>query len=305
MVSSSHHSLHGLCCHFRRRLCLYPWYLYGSNSRNGSGKWKGRCYLLLRKAYQGILCLSQKYSILTRTFARQAVFLLLVWAAGLPVIMNPSNSIAVSLTQVDNANLYFSAWGAFVGIFIICGSLAKEMFGYNMFQMAGSVANSQRGHWYALLGASVIVLGSSIRVLKSFKCNLEVMQSAPTCRETKFAISASVFATLVALGATYGSVRGLIVAFQECMLAGIMMILWCFGLIFVTFGEGPGHSIGNLFFATWACFLLSVLLTAETYRAYVASMYQHESPRVQDSAMGPEDDEEAPMETIPVQDDDL
>jgi hypothetical protein len=38
---------------------------------------------------------------------------------------------------------------------------------------------------------------------------------------------------------------------------------------YITFGEGPGHAIGNLYFATWASFVLSVLLFAEGYREYL------------------------------------
>lgn len=36
----------------------------------------------------------------------QSVFILVLWGAGLPVIMNPSQSLAVTGDTVKNANLY-------------------------------------------------------------------------------------------------------------------------------------------------------------------------------------------------------
>jgi hypothetical protein len=60
-----------------------------------------------------------------------ALFLLVLWCVGLPIIMSPSRSIAVSLSDnglsyVWNANLYFFSWASFICIAYICGSLAKE-----------------------------------------------------------------------------------------------------------------------------------------------------------------------------------
>jgi hypothetical protein len=60
-----------------------------------------------------------------------SVFLLLIWVCGLPIIMNPSRSMAVTasstfgLSVVINANLYFFSWAAFACIVYICGSYAR------------------------------------------------------------------------------------------------------------------------------------------------------------------------------------
>merc|ERR1712176_300205 len=43
-------------------------------------------------------------------------------------------------------------------------------------------------------------------------------------------------------------------------------VIWTIGLAVITFGEGPGHSLGNLFFATWGGFITSVLITADCFR---------------------------------------
>ena len=63
-----------------------------------------------------------------------AILLLAFWCAGLPVIMNPSQSIAVTttistvsgFTFVYSANLYFATWAAFFTIIFICGSFVQD-----------------------------------------------------------------------------------------------------------------------------------------------------------------------------------
>ena len=41
---------------------------------------------------------------------------------------------------------------------------------------------------------------------------------------------------------------------------------------FITFSDGPGGQIGNLYFATWISFLMSVFLFAGNFRDYVSGM---------------------------------
>lgn len=56
-----------------------------------------------------------------------------------------------------------------------------------------------------------------------------------------------------------------------------MVIIWSFGLGFITFGSGPGQNIGNLYFATWGSFILSVLLAGESIREYLGVQEQANS----------------------------
>lgn len=190
------------------------------------------------------------------------------------MIMNPANSIAVGYTDYLNANLYFSSWLAFFAAAWIAGDLAKELYGMDLVGMASPIAKARRGKWYALIATSLIVMSSSVRVFRAFPCSAEVMAKSPTCRQTKFAISAGVIGTLFAMVATLLMARGSFSHRADWCSSAIMVIIWSFGLGFITFGSGPGQNIGNLYFSTWASFTLSVLLAAESFREYLSMREQ-------------------------------
>jgi hypothetical protein len=212
--------------------------------------------------------------------------------------MNPRNSIAVGYTQVVDANLYFASWGTFACVLWICGSLAKLLYGFDIASRAAPIVKSRQGKWYALVAGSIIVMGASIRIFLAFECSLDAMQKAPTCRQTKFAISAGVIGTLASAMFTIFQNSYTIMREHEWAGSIVMLITWTFGLVYITFGEGPGHSIGNLYFATWGSFVLSVLIFAECCQEFLAIRQQAANP-------SPSSDEvhESTMQDIPMVED--
>jgi len=183
--------------------------------------------------------------------------------------MNPGNSIAVGYTDYLDANLYFSSWLACLSAVWIAGDLAKELYGVDVVGMASPKVKSRRGKWYALIATSLIVMGSSVRVFLAFPCSSQAMAKSPICRQTEFAISAGVIGTLFAMVATLCMAKGNFSQLLDWCSSIVMAIIWCFGLGFITFGSGPGHNIGNLYFATWGSFILSILLVGESYREHM------------------------------------
>lgn len=166
-----------------------------------------------------------------------------------------------------NANLYLASWASFFCIFWIVGALVGEMYGIFFGNIVKSNVQTRQGKWYALLAASVVVMAASVRVYTAFECDLQVMKAAPTCAASTYAIAASVIATATALLLTLtGCFTSVIARRIEGAGAVLMVPIWSIGLGFITFGEGPGRSIGNLFFATWAAFVISCLIVAECYR---------------------------------------
>jgi hypothetical protein len=184
--------------------------------------------------------------------------------------MNPANSIAVGYTDYLNANLYFGSWLTFFVSIWIAGDLAKEMYGMDIVGMVSPHVKARRGKWYALIATSLIVMSSSVRVFRAFPCSADIMTKSPTCRQTKFAISAGVIGTLFSMGATLYTARGKFSHRSDWISSAVMVIIWSFGLGYITFGSGPGQNIGNLYFATWGSFTLSVLLAAESVREYLS-----------------------------------
>ena len=76
--------------------------------------------------------------------------------------------------------------------------------------------------------------------------------------------------------------KQLLTALSDFVINTVFLILWCFGVSYITFGASPGSTIGNLYFSTWITFLLSVFSFAVSFREFVASRQQsgnnHEQP---------------------------
>ena len=204
-----------------------------------------------------------------------------LWGLGIAVIMNPKRGIASSFTAVVNANLYFSSWACFCCCIWLVGSLAQEMFGFDVTR-----TSPKRAKAYALVASSLVVMGSSVRIFSSFQCSRAEMQGVAVCARTKFAISAGVVGFLISIIWTIAVHVGLKVPFFELFGSLILLIIWIFGLSFITFGDGPGHSIGNLYFATWICLILSIFLFAEAFTE-VLGAYQTGSEQQEQSSSNP------------------
>merc|ERR1712086_1007896 len=103
-------------------------------------------------------------------------------------------------------------------------------------------------------------------------CKEITMQSNNTCTDSKVAIASTVMSGVLCLvmmgtGTTLG---GSLAEYVESIGAACTTLVWTLTVPFVTFGDGPGHSLGNLFFATWGGFSISVLITADCFREYIS-----------------------------------
>jgi hypothetical protein len=57
----------------------------------------------------------------------------------------------------------------------------------------------------------------------------------------------------------------------DLIASGVFLIMWCFGVGFITFGGGPGSTIGNLYFSTWISFILSIVMFSGNFSEYLSS----------------------------------
>jgi hypothetical protein len=187
--------------------------------------------------------------------------------------------VCVGYTQIVNANLYLASWASFLCVFWIVGDLVGQLYGILLGGIVKSNVTTRRGRWYTLVAASVVVLAASVRVFRAFECDLQVMEAAPTCFDSRYAIATSSIGTftallLVTITAGWCCRNSTVALRMEGVGAVLMVIIWSIGLGFITFGEGPGRSIGNLFFATWAAFIISCLIVAECYRDVIGSRHE-------------------------------
>eukprot|EP00558_Chaetoceros_sp_UNC1202_P008644 CAMPEP_0197246256 /NCGR_PEP_ID=MMETSP1429-20130617/10759_1 /TAXON_ID=49237 /ORGANISM="Chaetoceros sp., Strain UNC1202" /LENGTH=315 /DNA_ID=CAMNT_0042706875 /DNA_START=33 /DNA_END=980 /DNA_ORIENTATION=+ len=184
-----------------------------------------------------------------------------LWCAAVAVIHNPMNDLAVEQTAtyrigVKNPNLYFFSWASFVSSAYVLTSLGQE---YRVVNVDRTHRNIVR--WYMLLVASIIVLGSSSK-LKTKNEGLCDMNINELCRRTNYAVALGVIGAALAIIPIVLTHMGALITMVEGIIAFTSLVFYCVGVAAITNSKyGPANTIGNLYFASWAGFLLSVLLT--------------------------------------------
>mmetsp|Transcript_748 Transcript_748/g.992 ORF Transcript_748/g.992 Transcript_748/m.992 type:complete len:323 (+) Transcript_748:112-1080(+) len=197
-----------------------------------------------------------------------------VWAGGLPVIMNPDNGLGqrddtVSFDStnttdpsfkpeiiVANANLYFSSWGAFIAILYIVGNMAHEAnLGTDVLRRAPPKTTL----WYTLCAASFVVMVASSRFFHTFCGTDNEDDGSEICKRTKFGICIGVFGTLFTSGLSIMSTMGRPPLMVETGVSFLLIVMYSFGVAYLTFKTGPATAISNFYFSTWAGFVISLL----------------------------------------------
>jgi hypothetical protein len=198
-------------------------------------------------------------------------FLLLIfWCAGLPTIMNPSNGYAVTrdlgAPLVLNSNLYFFAWVTFICALYIFGHWMQEITGRDV----ASQVTPKYAKWGGILATSIVVLAASAKIHQDTKCT-SVFKGTEFCQRTSFAVSLGVLGMVIAMVAIFLMKREKMALKVEAALAFVLVVLYTFGVGFITFGGGPATGIGNLYFATWIGFGISVFLGFATFKDFMAA----------------------------------
>merc|ERR1712113_574770 len=121
---------------------------------------------------------------------------------------------------------------------------------------------------------SIIILITSADLLGdacSDNCyqNIDGCYQAKSCRATKFAISIGVIFGLVSLVSIVLSHLGTLQLVGELFLSVLSLVFYSFGVGFITADEGPGSSLGNLYFATWAGFIFSMMIVVMCASEYL------------------------------------
>ena len=220
--------------------------------------------------------------------------------------MGPNNGIAVAGNVVVNANLYFFSWISFAVCVLLTLSLLQETMGIDARQTEGKQAR-----WFFLFASSLVVMGSATRVFNadSNPCdqdefNGEEINGEKFCKRAKFAIALGVISVVAALAMTLAVFKHLAAAIIELGVSSLLIILWTFGVGFITFGgaSSPGTSIGNLYFSTWISFVLTVLLFGKSFQETLG-MAQAGPSTTNDPTAPDENNHDATPPTLPNEED--
>lgn len=113
-----------------------------------------------------------------------------------------------------------------------------------------------------LLCISVIVLASAAAYHSSEDCRAS---DGATCKRNKYAISLGCIGAFIALVISFVANSGKLEMYFETASAFLMFALYTAGVAVITFNDGSGTTIGNLYFSTWAGFIASIFLLVECY----------------------------------------
>ena len=200
-----------------------------------------------------------------------ALFLLVIWCVSWPIIMNMDHAIAVIAAQgggifILNANLYFFTWLSLGAILYIVTSTFQEFAGLSL------IPSRTNARWWALAAASIIVMASAARVLRDTStCQLAAFDDSEYCRRTRWAVGLGCISTIIALFFLVASRCFTLFLSVEFAISTLLLVLWCFGVGFITFGNTPGATISNIYFGAWIAFVVTVFQFGDNFREFMAA----------------------------------
>lgn len=242
-----------------------------------------------------------------------AVMAQLTWICGMPVIMDPGRSIAVSkgrsyelgetqlilegeekvgadFTYIRNANIYFFSWLSTIATVYICGRFARAI------TIRHNVA-SWTGLWYLSTLASLVVLVDSVELFKAFDCVKDDLGSG-LCLSTTYALSLGCVGTLLGFIASLLATFGMFPQWAELLFSILIFCLYMAGVTMITFNDGPGTSIGNLYFATWMGTGVAAFVLGRSYHALIQSYMHRKDPKNKKDDQKLPDNVETPEEPV-------
>jgi hypothetical protein len=185
----------------------------------------------------------------------------------MPYLMTPSNGLAVVGTDgfntVSAGNLYFFSWFSLINSFILWFQYLRSAYG------VGGAVDSDAANkdfsplvWGGVCAANFVAMLAAIRI---YQGKLVCDGNDALCKRTKFAISLGTISAFVS--AIWMFVGHKFAAKTDTGLSVLMLILWTFGVAYITFGSSaPGAFLGNLYFSTWISFVLVLSVSSANLR---------------------------------------
>lgn len=212
-----------------------------------------------------LLCLFPRTYLYVYSVKIGGVTSLLTFLLWFTVIINNQHShssLAVNEHgEILTANLYYFTWASI----FTCGINTSTYF-KRAFQHAQHIEESYMlVLWFAIIKVCFVVLSSSLHVYINIHsvCTSYNFYSS-TCYRTVFAIIAGVLGEVVAfIAAVFRifEIKHWIIV--EASSAIFLAILYSFGAAYITGMSGPGQSVGDLYYATWLCFFISLTIARE------------------------------------------
>ncbi|KAL3939126.1 MAG: hypothetical protein SGARI_001484, partial [Bacillariaceae sp.] len=147
------------------------------------------------------------------------------WCAGLPAILDPENSLAVSPENaILNANLFFFSYASLFFSILLLGNWFEQKNGDDH-------SPTQLG-WVLLTATSIIAMASAIDVFRQEGCK---KNGSSFCNRSRFAIYGGMASGAVALVMVL--LRGKAPLPCQGLIGLLLFITWACGISYITFGS--------------------------------------------------------------------
>lgn len=210
------------------------------------------------------------------------LILVALWISTVAVVTDSRHGIAVDqYGAVENGNLYYFSWAGFMTSIILMVNYLQQAFGLDV---AGGIRNRsvRMTAWSALLSTSLVVMGSSANYYDT-SCGGEDQRNK--CDRAFFGIVLGAVSSLTSVGIVGMKIATRRAPFLlEAVGSFLLVVLYGFGVAILTSQKGPGAALGNLYYFTWASFLVSFLLLTSCFEDYSAAA----AASAQDGASAPD-----------------
>ncbi len=179
------------------------------------------------------------------------------WAAGLPAILDPDHNLAITPTYaIANANLFFFSYASMMFSILLLGSWYEDM--------RGDEASPTAQQWLLLAAVSLTGMSSSVAYYQSSSCKQD---DSELCRRTRFSVYLGMTTAILSLACV--AARSKLPLECQGLTSFLLIVCWACAVSYVTFGSGPGTTLGSLYFATWAAFFLCINITATAVKTVI------------------------------------
>jgi hypothetical protein len=237
-------------------------------------------------ACQFLLCLhSSTYKIVSQIWLGGLLSALKCAACflTLAITMHSETSWAVNnIGEIEIANLYYFTWASTVTAGLLMTSYVKDYVHLKEEDLITAI-------WVVLCKVCFIILAAGYHVWHSISgaCTMDDIRSGAVsfCSRTVLAIliafsgmivAASVAVVRVMIDAGCPNAKGRARARVELVAASLMVILFGIGVATITGIGGPGQSVGDLFYASWMAFLVSLGLFLACFEELCVDEHQSE-----------------------------
>lgn len=204
-----------------------------------------------------------------------AIFILLLFSTTLvSLVSGPQRGLAVDADgAVFVGNMYYFSWLAFFAVILTLSSFVESVYGINVLQSMRNKSTSFT-YWSALLVTSLIVMGTSADI---YNRNCDVPDDdkpQPFCSRTILAVVVGLIGVLFALAMVVMKIAyGQVPFLTEVSLTLSLFVQYLAEIAYVTDIDGPGSPLGNLYYFSWASFLLTFMVGKACYEDYVDAQH--------------------------------